>query len=141
MPSVQFFYEDTAFSLLSPDSINTWISNCIKQEGFTLQDLNFIFCSDEYLHKINVEYLDHDYYTDIITFDNSEEDDQIEGDIFISVERIQDNSEEHTVSFMEELHRVIIHGVLHLTGYNDKSDAEKKEMREKENAYLSLLQF
>ncbi|MEQ9285552.1 MAG: rRNA maturation RNase YbeY [Cyclobacteriaceae bacterium] len=141
MPSVQFFYEDTAFSLLSPDSINTWISNCIQQEGFTLQALNFIFCSDEYLHKINVEYLDHDYYTDIITFDNSEEGDQIEGDIFISVERIQDNSEEHTVSFMEELHRVIIHGVLHLTGYNDKSDSEKKEMREKENAYLSLLQF
>lgn len=141
MPSVQFFYEDTAFSLHSPDSTITWISNCIQQEGFTLQDLNFIFCSDEYLHKINVEYLDHDYYTDVITFDNSEEGNQIEGDIFISVERIQDNSEEHTVSFLEELHRVIIHGVLHLSGYNDKSDAEKKEMREKENAYLSLLQF
>lgn len=141
MPSIEFFYEDTAFTIHSPDTTLDWISNCIREEGFNLHDLNFIFCSDEYLHKINVEYLNHDYYTDIITFDNSEEPEQIEGDIFISVERIQDNSHEHTVSFTEELHRVIIHGVLHLTGYNDKTEEEKMKMRKKENAYLSLLRF
>ena len=100
-------------------------------------DINYIFCSDNYLHQINFQYLDHDTFTDIITFDQSDKD-QIEGDIFISIDRVHENANERNISFVNELHRVMIHGILHLLGYNDKTPKEKQLMREKEDECLSL---
>ncbi len=141
MSSINFFYEDTSFTLEQPEAISEWITNSIETENGTLSEINYIFCSDEFLHKINVEYLNHDYYTDIITFDNSDEEGTIEGDLYISVERVEDNASKIPTTFLQELHRVMIHGVLHLLGYNDKTATEKEVMREKENAYLSLSKF
>jgi rRNA maturation RNase YbeY len=115
-----------------------WISQTIINEGKTVGEINIIFCNDEYLLKINQEHLTHDYYTDIITFDYSENT-LISGDLFISKDRVEENAEEYKVSFENELNRVIIHGILHLIGYNDKSESEIKEMRTKENYYLDKL--
>lgn len=139
MPSVQFFEEDVSFQLPNEELVSTWIDRIIESEGYSLQELNFIFCSDDYLHKINLDYLKHDTLTDIVTFDNSDEEKEIEGDIFISIDRVKDNAKDQSVSFDEELQRVIIHGVLHLLGYGDKTEEEKKQMREKEEGCLSLL--
>ena len=136
---IEFFYEDTSFELNQGEQVSAWVLDTIHAEGFELSHINFVFCSDEYLHKINVEYLNHDYYTDIITFDNSEEEGMVESDIFISIDRVKDNADYQGHLFIEELHRVIIHGVLHLLAYNDKTEAEKEVMRKKENDYLSLL--
>jgi probable rRNA maturation factor len=140
MPSIQFFSEDLPFSPPHPRKTKSWIKQTIAEEKHHLGDLNFIFCSDEYLLQINVEYLSHQTYTDIITFDNSEDPAVIEGDIFISVERIRENASKFNSPFEEELRRVIIHGVLHLLGYSDKSSDDKIAMRGKEDAYLSLFQ-
>jgi probable rRNA maturation factor len=137
MAEINFFTEDVIFELQDKKAIQNWIQQTIEREGFELLVLNFIFCSDEYLHQINVEYLDHDTFTDIITFDNSDSNEEIEGDIFISIDRIEENSKSHAHTFEEELHRVIIHGVLHLCGYMDKTDKEKQLMREKENEALN----
>lgn len=136
--NIQFFYEDTDFVLDQPGKIQWWVSEVIRSEQYTLDNLSYIFCSDEYLHKMNKEYLDHDTYTDIITFDNSEEEGVIDSDIFISIDRVDENSEIQDTNFNDELARVIIHGVLHLMGWSDKTDALKKQMREKEDACLSL---
>jgi probable rRNA maturation factor len=141
MEDIQFFYEDTDFTLSDHERISEWIAHTISQEGYKLSSVNYIFCSDEYLHQVNVDYLNHDYYTDIITFDNSEEEGVVESDIFISIDRVEDNAAQQGIAFREELRRVIIHGILHLVGYNDKGEDEKKLMRQKENAYLSLPQF
>jgi len=141
MLQIQFFSEDTSFTPDLKDSISLWIQNSIIHEKLQLISLNFIFCSDEYLLSINQEYLKHDYYTDIITFDNSIEPEKLEGDIFISVDRVEENAGQNSVTFQEELKRVLIHGVLHLCGYNDKTIDEKELMTEKENAYLSLAHF
>lgn len=141
MAAINFFYEDTAFELSHKEIISDWISHTITSENHELSEINYIFCSDEYLHQINVDYLQHDYYTDIITFDNSEEEGIVESDIFVSIERVEDNAQDQGIPFEQELRRVIIHGVLHLVGFNDKTEAEQKLMREKENAYLSLPQF
>ena len=103
--------------------------------------LTYIFCSDEYLHKLNVEYLDHDTLTDVITFDNADDSDILEGDIFISVERVAENAKELGHSFRDELHRVMIHGVLHLLGYHDKDLLAQTAMRKKEDYCLSLRTF
>lgn len=136
--TIFFHSEDIPFQLDKPSIIISWIEKIIKQEGKILQNLNFIFCTDPYLHQINLEYLQHDTYTDIITFPYKKPP-NIEGDIFISIDRVQDNAQSFKASFTEELHRVIIHGVLHLCGYLDKTPAEKKEMRAKEDAALQLL--
>lgn len=138
---VNIFYEDTPFILQEVENITAWINHTIDTEGCELSNINYIFCSDEYLHQVNVDYLQHDYYTDIITFDNSEEEGLIEGDLFISIDRVEDNAVQQKTVFHVELKRVIIHGVLHLLGYNDKTDEERNLMREKENAYLSLPEF
>ncbi len=138
MTPITYFQEDIDYELSDSDATTAWINRILKSEKAACQYLNFIFCSDSYLHKINVEYLDHDTLTDIITFDNSEDPETIEGDIFISIDRIKDNSQQFNTAFDQELHRVIIHGVLHLIGYNDKTEAEKRKMREKEEACLSL---
>ncbi|WP_053406394.1 rRNA maturation RNase YbeY [Persicobacter sp. CCB-QB2] len=137
---INFFTEDVEFDVDQLISSRAWINQVIENEGFELEEINFIFCSDEYLYKINVEYLNHDTYTDIITFDNSETPGFIESDIFVSVERIKDNALSLNVPFEQELKRVIIHGVLHLLGYKDKTEEEAATMRAKENEAIALFE-
>ncbi len=128
------FFEDIenfSFNNEIFDKINFLINNERKKQG----EINFIFCSDDYLLDMNKQYLQHDYFTDVITFDYSENN-ILSGDVFISIDRIKENAGEYKVPFEQELQRVMIHGVLHLAGYNDKTDEEKKEMTDKENEYL-----
>ena len=134
---INFNYE-TDFKLDSEEQISKWITDAIASEEYKLEEINYVFCDDEYLYKLNVEFLKHDTLTDIISFDYSVGK-IIQGDIFISVERVADNAKDFGVSLEKELHRVIIHGVLHYCGYKDKTDDDAKQMREKENYYLSLL--
>lgn len=141
MPAIQFFEEDITFKLKNKTLVRQWISNTIVAEGFKLKELNYIFCSDSYLLQINQQYLDHDTYTDIVTFDNAEDKGIIIGDIFISIERIRENAAKFNVTESDELHRVIIHGALHLLGYKDKSPADKKKMTQKEDLYLNMRGF
>ncbi len=140
MPSINFFSEGIYFKLKNKRKTKFWILEAIKLENHTLAELNFIFCSDEYLAEINIQYLNHNTYTDIITFDTREDSEAIQGDIFISIDRITENASKFESRFDDELHRVIIHGVLHLMGYSDKTPRKKSIMREKEDAYLSLRQ-
>jgi len=141
MPSISFFEEDISFKLKNKAHVRQWITDAIQNEGFKLKELTYIFCSDNYLLQINQQYLDHDTFTDIITFDNSESNNIVTGDIFISIERIRENAAKFNVSETTELHRVIIHGVLHLLGYTDKSAPDKQKMTEKEDFYLSKRTF
>lgn len=135
-PQIHFFSEDIDFKVKQKTLLRKWISETAIREEHLVGELNFIFCSDEYLLKINQEYLDHDTYTDIITFDNSEKPEEISGDIFISVPRVKENAATLGLEESEELRRVIIHGVLHLAGYLDKSKTDKALMTEKEDLYL-----
>ncbi|MBK0380004.1 rRNA maturation RNase YbeY [Mucilaginibacter segetis] len=141
MPSINFFEEDVNYSLKNKQAIRKWITETILAEGYRLKELNYIFCSDEYLLSINQQYLDHNTYTDIITFDNSAQGKEITGDIFISVERIRENAVKFNVTEVQELHRVMIHGTLHLLGYKDKTPADKKKMTFKEDFYLATRNF
>jgi rRNA maturation RNase YbeY len=136
---INFHSEAIDFKVVNPIKTKRWLKSVIKAEGFELSEINYVFCNDEYLHSINFEYLDHDTLTDIITFDNSEEDELIEGDIFVSIERIIDNTKDFNTTFEQEFKRVIVHGILHLCGYCDKTDQNEKQMREKEDYYLRLL--
>lgn len=136
---IEFFCEEIEFELSNSSKITEWLSSVIKKANKRLVSINYIFCNDAYLHKINVEYLNHDTYTDIITFDNSNDEDEIESDIFISIERVQDNSKHFSISFEQELHRVMVHGVLHLLGFKDKTAGEQKLMRQAENDSLNQL--
>ena len=136
--AIYIFNEDTKFSLEDEAGTIEWIQNILYDEGHVDENINYIFCSDDYLHQLNLEYLDHDTYTDIITFDNSEAGENIEADIFISIDRVRENAASLNKSLEEELHRVMIHGLLHIIGYGDKTDSEKQVMREKEDAGLSL---
>ena len=136
-----FFNEDIKFKFKGKINFKTWLNKVVDKEGFKIKDLNYIFCSDEYLHKINVDYLDHDTFTDIITFDNSEDESIIEGDIFISVERIEENSQTLNTVFDDELKRVIVHGLLHLCGHGDYSVEDKAEMRRLESEYMLLFKL
>ena len=135
---IKFFNEDTKFQLKERTRLKNWIDKVIQDEGLILGDINYIYTSDDYLLKINKEYLSHDYYTDIVTFNYCEEP-TINGDIFISIDTIKNNSTRFDVSFVEELHRVMIHGILHLMGYDDQNYEEKAAMRQKENYYLERL--
>lgn len=139
MFSIAFFSEDILFEHPHHDVIKIWIQSIVSQEAKVLKHLNYIFCSDSRLLQINKAYLDHDYYTDIITFDSSDSPDVIEGDIFISIDRVRENAFSLGNSFLFELNRVIVHGVLHLIGYDDITSLLKKQMRGKEDSYLSLL--
>jgi len=132
---IELFYE-TDFEINNESLWINWIVESMKNENKTTEDLNYIFCDDDYLLEINRQYLDHDYYTDVIGFDNSE-DDILTGDIFISVTRIADNAQTNNVSFENELARVMIHGILHFAGYLDKEEDEKEKMTEMENFYLN----
>ncbi|GAA4445680.1 rRNA maturation RNase YbeY [Ravibacter arvi] len=134
---VRFFLEDIVYKVVSPVKTKKWVKDIAESEGYVLGDLNYIFCSDEYLLEMNRTHLSHDYYTDIITFDNSEAEEELEGDIFISIDRVRDNADAQSVAVDEELRRVLAHGVLHLCGYDDHSDGDRVLMREKENYYLS----
>ena len=134
--AINFYTEEIDLAFPDKEKTSAWIKSAILQENKVLGNLNFIFCSDTYLHKINLEYLDHDTFTDVITFPYSEI--NIEGDIFISIDRIKENAKVFNVSFDDELNRVIIHGVLHLMGYMDKNAENKHQMTLKENLYLSL---
>lgn len=134
---INFNYE-ADFKLTSEKDISIWIETTISEEGYKLEEINYVFCDDEYLHKLNVEFLNHDTLTDIISFDYSIGK-IIQGDIFISVERVEDNAKDFGALFEDELHRVIIHGVLHYCGYKDKTEDDAKVMREKENHYLQQL--
>jgi rRNA maturation RNase YbeY len=138
MAALDFFAEDISFKLPKPGKTKRWIRQVIEREKKKLVHLNYVFCSDAYLLSLNEQYLKHKTLTDIITFDHSEDSGAIEGDVFISVERVRANAEDLHTGFDEELHRVLVHGVLHLVGYRDKSGPEKSAMRKKEDAYLSL---
>jgi probable rRNA maturation factor len=133
---IDFNYE-TEFTLENEEAISGWISNVIKSEGKKEGEINYIFCDDEYLLEINKEHLQHDYYTDIISFDYSVGN-EINGDMFISVDRVKENAEDFNVTFEEELKRVIVHGVLHYCGYKDKSEADEFLMRSKEDEKLAM---
>lgn len=136
---IRFFTEDTSYTLPQKQATRQWLKNQAAREGFTIGELSYIFCSDEYLLQVNRDYLDHDYYTDIITFDNSEEDANIEGDIFISVDRVADNAQQLGISAEQEMRRVLAHGLLHLCGYGDKSPEEAQQMRSKEEEWITAL--
>ena len=131
------FHSEIDFKLEKPKMLKDWIENAILNEEKKIGELNYIFLDDEALLKINQEHLQHDYYTDIISFDYTLGR-IISGDIFISIDRIRDNAVQFSNSFQDELHRVMIHGVLHYCGYKDKTETDIKEMRAKEDYYLSL---
>jgi probable rRNA maturation factor len=135
---IHFHNEDVDFSLHQAALIREWINETIRSENAVLEQLNIIFCSDSFLLQINLEYLEHDTFTDIITFHYTNLP-NIEGDLFISIDRIRENARQFQVPMETELHRVIIHGVLHLCGYGDKTKSEIEVMRHKENTYLELL--
>jgi probable rRNA maturation factor len=141
MPAIQFFEEDISYKLKNKALVRQWIKDTITAEGFKLKELTYVFCSDAYLLPMNQQYLDHDTFTDIITFDNSEIEDDIVGDIFISIERIRENAAKFKITETDELHRVIIHGALHLLGYTDKSVVTKQKMTQKEDEYLAKRNF
>lgn len=132
---IHFFYENT--SEIIEENIKPWIEKIIITEEKRLGEINYIFCDDEYLLKINQDYLQHDYYTDIITFDNVRGK-TISGEIFVSLQRIKDNASLISKNYEEEKKRVIAHGILHLCGYKDKTDEQQKEMRAKEDFYLNI---
>jgi len=136
---INFFVEDIIFTLKNKQVIRTWIFDTIQAYQCKAGEINYIFCSDEYLRKVNIEYLQHDYYTDIITFDSSEEEGIIAGDMYISIERITDNAQQLQTTFEQELYRVLIHGILHLIGYADDTDENEAEMRSLENKALQSL--
>jgi rRNA maturation RNase YbeY len=135
---IEFNQVDTFYLLKGVNKISSWISQTILSEQKLVGNISFNFCSDKYLLKVNNEHLQHDYYTDIITFDFCEGP-YISGDIYISIERVKENAQSEKKPISNELHRVLIHGVLHLCGYKDKTPADARLMREKEDYYLSLL--
>ena len=134
---ISFNYE-LDFKLKNEEDISQWISSVISTEEFKEGDINYIFCDDDYLHRLNVEFLNHDALTDIISFDYTVGK-ELHGDVYISIERVEENAQDFNVDFDDELNRVLVHGVLHYCGYKDKSDDDAKEMRAKENRYLSKL--
>lgn len=136
--AVHLFNEGVEFKINQKHNLQSWLIKVAKQERHTINSLNYIFCSDEHLLKMNIEYLNHNTYTDVISFDSSEEPGIVEGDIFISIDRVKENAIDRNLAFQEELDRVMVHGLLHFLGYNDKTKDEIKLMREKEEAYLSL---
>ena len=139
---ITYFNNEIKFCFKDKRRISAWIRNTISEESTASNslkkkpgDISIVFCADDYLRGVNKKYLSHDYFTDIITFDNSN-DRAISGDLLISIDRVKINAEKFSQSFIDELHRVIIHGILHLLGYCDRNFSEKKEMRDKENYYL-----
>ncbi|MCA6078517.1 rRNA maturation RNase YbeY [Fulvivirga sedimenti] len=136
---ISYFSEDIEFELNNPVKHSEWIMRIAESEGNSIEDLNYIFCSDSFLHSLNLEYLNHDTLTDIITFDLRDTNtDPVTADIFISIDRVHENAIDQGLEFTDELDRVMIHGLLHLCGYSDKLETDKLNMRKKEDACLSL---
>ena len=133
-----YFHKEQINLKINEESISSWIDISIKKLKFKAGDISVIFCSDDYLKKININYLNHDYYTDIITFDYSDKN-IISGDLFISIDRVRENADINNENFNREICRVIIHGILHLCGYNDKTSKEKEKMRKLEDVFLSTM--
>ncbi len=140
---VRYYTQDCRYDLKQRRIINRWLKESAAAEGFRLADVNVIFCSSRHLLAMNNEYLQHNYYTDIITFDYSdlEEAKIIAGDLFIDIETVADNAAQYGATPIEEMHRILIHGVMHLCGQGDKSEQDAKDMRAKENLYLSRLEL
>lgn len=138
--NILFHNADTSYVLKNKRAISSWITDTIKEEEKQLEEISYIFCTDDYLLKINQEHLDHDTYTDIITFDYTE-DGLISSEIYISVDRVRENAKNLGIATIDETHRIIIHGVLHLCGYKDKSNLQTQEMRGKEDYYLRQRDF
>jgi rRNA maturation RNase YbeY len=136
-PPVQFHFLTSA-TLAQRGVLKTFLRTLFKKEKKALASLTYIFCSDDYLLEINRQHLQHDYYTDIITFELNGKGEPAIGEIYISIDRVKDNAQQFETTFKEELHRVIFHGALHLCGYKDKNTKQEKEMRTKEGAYLAL---
>ena len=134
---IRYYREDTKFDLKGKLQNNRWLKEVAEREGRKIGDINIIFCSDNYLLEVNKKYLGHDYYTDIITFDYCEKD-ILSGDLFISVDCVRDNASFYGTEFSNELNRVMVHGVLHLIGYDDHTDEDIAVMRSKENTYLEI---
>lgn len=140
--AIFYFAEGIDFELQQQAQISTWLKDIVSSNGREIESLNYIFVSDEGLYTINKTYLNHDTYTDIITFPLHEgEDDALTGDIFISVDRVRENAAEFSASFEDELHRVMVHGVLHMLGHSDLDDESEAEMRKAEDFALSLRRF
>jgi len=135
---IQFFAENIRFNLKNRSVLRHWLHTVIEKEEGQCGTLTYIFCNDDYLSDLNSRFLSHKSLTDILTFQNTEEEGMVEGDIFISIDRVAENAEKYHVNFEEELHRVMVHGVLHLLGYKDKMKDEKVKMRKKEADYLVL---
>lgn len=134
---IHFFNEGVSYTIKDKTKIKQWLHQAIEREGFISDNINIILCSDEYLLKMNQQYLNHDTFTDIITFDYSEKG-KLSGDLFISIERVKENSTQFSGKVYNELLRVMVHGVLHLCGYKDKTPQDEKLMREKEDENLSI---
>ena len=138
---IQFFSEGVSYELDRENDVQQWLLDLVKDEQLQAGVINYIFCNDEYLLELNQKFLDRNTLTDVIAFDYSEEEEEVSGDVFISIERIQENAVKFNQSVDSELLRVIAHGILHLCGYEDKDDSQKQEMTAKEDKYLSLLPF
>jgi rRNA maturation RNase YbeY len=136
--AIYFFSEEINFELKEKLNRKRWLKNIATKAGFKIKELNYVFCSDEYLYQINLEYLNHETYTDIITFDNSEKEFDLSGDIFISIDRVNENAKTHNQEIETELSRVLAHGLLHLMGYKDKTKEESTLMRQKEEESINL---
>ena len=136
--SVQFYFKDTSINIPQRKRLRSFIIDIFNKEGYPLHSIDYIFCSDQFLLKINRDFLNHDYYTDIITFNLGEGKQPIIGEIYISADRVKENARIFKTSFKKELHRVVFHGVLHLCGYKDKSKDQVSLMRSMEDRYLAL---
>ena len=137
--SIRFFSENIPFFYRDRQLTRKWIKLVCEFEKHSLEEVNFVFCSDSYLSELNLKFLKHNTFTDILTFPGDQNGSCIVGEIFISVDRVKENSIKYLQDFKEELHRIMIHGILHLLGYKDKGRKEKEEMTRKENEYLALL--
>ena len=136
--AIHFFSEEIRFTLKEKLNRKRWLTKIATNASFKIKELNYVFCSDEYLYQMNRDYLKHDTYTDIITFDNSENKDNIEGDIFVSIDRVRENAKTHNQEMETEMNRVLAHGLLHLMGYKDKTQEEATLMRIKEEESIKL---
>jgi len=140
MENICFFAEEVTFTLPAPAATAAWLQTVIHQEGYVLAHLNFIFCSDRYLHAQNIQYLQHNTLTDVLTFDYADTPGTIEGDIYISIDRVTVNAKIWQQPFIQELQTVMVHGVLHLLGYEDQTPATRALMRQKEAKYVAQKQ-
>ncbi|MFK7808234.1 MAG: rRNA maturation RNase YbeY [Saprospiraceae bacterium] len=139
MSSIRFFNDDVNYRILNRRKIRSWLLSVAEEEGYTIASINIILCSDNQLLSVNKEHLKHDFYTDIITFDYSQEN-ILEGELYVSIDRVKSNAKSQQVNTSTELHRVFVHGLLHMCGFSDKTAEEKTEMRQLENHYLKQFQ-